>query len=554
MKKKRYSSFALIRGMLSLIGPYVWLIVLAVLLGTLGFFAAMGITFFSGLAIYDFINNGFSFSNGIAIYIVLVLVCGFARGFLRYAEQYLNHYMAFTLLAVVRDKIFAALTRQGSKVLDDKQRGEILSIIQSDVETMEVFYAHTITPFFIAIFVELGVFLSLFFLVGYEFALLALAADLIIGAIIPLIFFRSNKQLGKRYRELLSHSESLYLDAVYGVKEFVSYEKQEILLEEIAASSKKLNSLTRELNAKSAKFSSLTQAFIVIADIAIVALGGVLVHYGHLTSDAALSYAILAASFGPVVALAALPSNLTMSFASADRVLSIVNAPSPIKEGEKDFLFENLKMDHVSFAYEEKEILKDVSFDVKKGEIIGIKGKSGSGKSTILKLLLHFEEPVSGSVEYNGESVASYSRKAISDNVTLFSQSTYLFSGSFAYNLRLAKPEATEEELVDACKSAGILDYILSTPKGFDTEINAVKDNISSGEKQRLGLARVFLADTPLLLLDEATSNVDAYNEALILNELKKRKDKALIIVSHRDSTLSICDRVYLLENGITVK
>lgn len=550
--KKKMSSFALVKGMLSLIGPYVWLIVLAVLVGTLGYFAAMGITFFSGLAIFDFINNGFAISNNLVLYITLVLVCGFSRGLLRYAEQYLNHYMAFTLLAVVRDKIFAALTRQGSKVLDDKERGEILSIIQSDVETMEVFYAHTITPFFIAIFVELGIFLSLFFLVGYEFALLALLADILIGFITPIIYFHSNKKLGKKYRQKLSSSESLYLDAVYGTREFVSYEKEEKLLQDIAETSHELNRLTRALNEKSSKFTSITQALIVIADIAIVGLGAILVHYGHLASDSVLAYAILAASFGPVVALAALPSNLTMSFASAERVLNIVSAPSPIKEGEKAFSFESLLMEHVSFSYDDKEVIKDASLHLNKGEIIGIKGKSGSGKSTLLKLLLHFEDADKGKLSYNGQSISTYSREAISKNITLFSQSTYLFSGSFAYNLRIAKPDATEEELEKACASAGILEYILATPKGFETEINAVKDNISSGEKQRLGLARVFLADSPMLLLDEATSNVDAYNEALILNELKKqKKDKAIIVVSHRDSTLSICDRIYHLESGI---
>ncbi len=259
----------------------------------------------------------------------------------------------------------------------------------------------------------------------------------------------------------------------------------------------------------------------------------------------------VATSFGPVVALANLPANLTMSFASARRILPLIEERPKLSDGKEDFVFSNLEVRDVCFGYDDKEVIKGVSFSLRKGEIIGIEGKSGCGKSTLFKLLLHFEEPSSGEVAYNGESVSSYSREAISRNVTLFSQSTYLFKKTIRYNLNIAKPGASEEELYKALAKAGLADKVRSLKDGLDTEINDLGDNLSSGEKQRLGLARIFLADTPLILLDEATSNVDAYNEAYILNQLKKEKeDKAIIIISHRPTSLSICERIYHMKEG----
>jgi ATP-binding cassette subfamily C protein len=264
-----------------------------------------------------------------------------------------------------------------------------------------------------------------------------------------------------------------------------------------------------------------------------------------------LGYAIVAASFGPVVALANLPSNLTMSFASARRILDLIDTKPSSVEGDKSFKFGKLELKNVSFGYDDKDILTNINLSLNRGQIAGIYGKSGSGKSTLLKLLLNFESPKEGEVLFNNLKVQEYSREALTNNVILFSQSTYLFQGTIEYNLKIAKPSATDEELKLACEKAGILEYINKTEKGFQTEISALKDNLSSGEKQRIGLARVFLTSAPLLLLDEATSNVDAYNESLILKQLiKEKEDKAIIIISHRKSTLSICDKVYKLEGG----
>lgn len=548
---KKHSSFRLLKGMLSLVKGKRYLIVLAVLVGTLGFLSSMGITFFGGLGVAKLCGEDVALS--FPWIIALILICGSARGFLRYGEQYLNHYMAFTLLALVRNNVFSSLRKQGSKVLDDRSKGELLSILQSDTESLEVFYAHTITPFFIAIATE-AVVLTLFgVMLHYSFSLLALGLYLLIGGLTPVIFYLSNRKLSANYRSKLASSENASLNACYGIKETLFFQKEKESEKAISDSNKELNEITSKLNDKALASSSLVNALIVVGDLAIVGLGAYLFKEGVISSfRIILAYMTLATSFGPVVALANLPANLTMSFASAKRILPIIEEEAKIKEGDEDFSFASLDVKDLCFGYEgSKQILKDVSFGLRKGQIIGIEGKSGGGKSTLFKLLLHFEQPHSGEILYNGKDVSTFSREALAKNVALFSQSTYLFNNTIRYNLCIAKEGASDEELYSCLKKAGLYEKIKSLKDGLDTQINDLSDNLSSGEKQRLGLARVFLASTPVILLDEATSNVDAYNEAYILSQLKKEKeDKAILLISHRSSSLSICDKVYHLKDG----
>ncbi len=549
MKKNNF--FSLLKGMLSLIKGKRYLIVLAVLVGTLGFLSAMGITFFAGLTILKLL--GIDISLSFYWLIALILICGFLRGFLRYAEQYLNHYMAFTLLALVRNNLFSSLRKQGNKVLDDKNKGELLSILQSDTESLEVFYAHTITPFFIAILTEAIVLVLLGVLIHYSFSLLALVMYLLIGVLTPILFYLSNRKLGVQYRKALADSENNYLNACYGIKEILFFQKENEQAKILNDSTKSINSINKKLNDKTIIFSSITNVLILLGDLLIILLGGYLFKNGIISSYyIILGYMILATSFGPVVALSNLPANLTMSFASAKRILPLMYEEPKIKEGEDDFEFNSLDVKDVSFSYDDKkEVLKHISFSLNKGEIVGIEGKSGCGKSTLFKLLLHFEEVNNGTVEYNGKDISNYSRESLSKNVVLFSQSTYLFKNTIRYNLKIAKQDASDEELFEALKKAGLEEKIRTLKDGLDTQINDLADNLSSGEKQRLGLARVFLADCPLILLDEATSNVDAYNEAYILSQLKKEKgNKAILLISHRSSSLSICDKVYHLKDG----
>lgn len=548
---KKDSFFPLLKGMLKMVKGKRYLLVIAVIVGTLGFLSSMAITFFAALGIMKLMGNDIFLSFGWII--ACTLISGFLRGFLRYIEQYLNHYMAFTLLGMVRNNVFSALRKQGSKVLDERNKGELLSILQSDTESLEVFYAHTITPFFIAICTELVVLVLFGILVSYSFSLIALSFYLLIGGLTPILFYLSNRKLGVEYRKKLSENENDYLNSCYGIKEILFFQKEKEEEEILLSDTEEINKINRKLNDRSLGFSSVVNLLIILADIVVLFVSYLLMKQGTiLPTKMILAYFMIATSFGPVVNLANLPSNLTMSFASARRILAIMHEEIKVKDGNEDFDFETLSVNHLSFSYDQKKpVLKDISFSVKKGEIIGIEGKSGCGKSTLLKLLLHFENPDSGTVEYNGKTVQYYSREAIAKNVTLFSQNTYLFKNTIAYNLRIAKEDATDEELWQALRKAGIYDKIMSLDKKLDTEINDLGDNLSSGERQRLGLARIFLKDTSLVLLDEATSNVDAYNEALILNQLKKEgKDKAIILISHRMTSLSICDRIYHIKDG----
>ncbi len=546
---KKYSFFSLLKGMLSLIQGKRYLIVLAVVFGTLGFLSGMGITFFGALGIL----YGLDVDVHMPFYLILILLVlsGFMRGVLRYGEQYLNHYMAFTLLALVRNRLFSSLRKQGSKVLDERNKGELLSILQSDTESLEVFYAHTITPFFIAILTETIVLVLLGVLTNVYFSLMGLFFYLLIGALIPVIFYLSNRKLGVEYRKLLSESENEYLNSCYGMKEILYQEKESEEKERLSDVSGKLNIINRKLNARALSFSGATNLLIILGDIFIILIGYLLLKNGIINSiNIILAYMMIAASFGPVVALSNLPGNLTMSFASARRILSIIHEKPKVEDGKEDFDFESLNITSLSFRYDKNDVLKNINLSVKKGDIIGIEGKSGSGKSTLFKLLLNFEKPDSGHVLYNGLDVSEYSREAISRNITLFSQSTYLFKDTLEYNLRIAKKDATKEEMDEALKKACIYDKVYSLKDGLKTMVNDLGDNFSTGERQRLGLARVFLADTPLILLDESTSNVDGYNEALILNQLRKEKDKAIILISHKKSGLSICNKVYHLQKG----
>lgn len=547
----KVSSFKLIKKMLSLVKGKGYLIFLAVLVGTLGYLSAISITFFAAIGILSLLNVS-PFNIPLWIIIVLLCICGTLRGLFKYCEQYLNHYMAFTLLAMVRNNVFDSLRKQGNKVLDDKAKGELLSILQSDTESLEVFYAHTITPFFIAICVELIILILFGVLLSFSFSLFALFCYLLIGAVTPIIFYISNKKDGVRYREIISRNESNYLNSCYGISEILFTDNIKKESEILLSNTNEINQINKKLNRKTSILTSVVNLIIMISNILIILLSGILSKYEIIdTRLSILSYSLLSSSFGPVIALSMLPSNLTMSFASAKRIFNIIDGVKIEERGNESFSFESLKLKNVSFSYDKKEeLFKNINFSIHKGEIIGLEGKSGEGKSTILKLLLSFEKADSGQVLYNDKDITSYSLDSIRNNVCLFSQSTYLFKNTIRYNMLIAKTDASEEEIIAALKKARIYEKIVSLEKGLDTEINDKMSNFSTGEKQRIGLARVFLKNAPLLLLDEATSNIDGENEAFILNELKKENDKAILIISHRKTSLSICDKCYILKNG----
>ena len=557
--KLRRSGAKIMASLIVLLGSLSYIMILAVINGSVGFIAAMGVTVFGAtgaakalgiMGLCAEVSLSWGWIIGFAV------GCGVIRGGLRYLEQYSNHYIAFKLLAVLRDKIFGALRVLCPAKLESKQKGSIIAMITSDIETLEVFYAHTISPICIAVLVSLAVFLFVGFVSSWYLALVALFGYIVIGIVVPLISSGKLKASGVNYRKEFASFNAYFLDSIKGIKDIVLNNAEKDREAEVNRRSDILLKETKKMKNGITKSSAATELMVTLF-IAISLIAGILlVHFEMLDLGRMLIGVVtIFGSFGPVLAVSALPGNLTQTFASGDRVLNLLEekpAVTPIKNG-KTFDYENLSVKDLSFAYEKSApVLKDVCMHAEKGEIIGIVGESGCGKSTFLKLLLRFWEKDKGEINYNGIDVDKIASDNLLDNVTMVSQTTYLFDESIEENLRIAKPDATQEEIERACKMASVHDFIMTLPDGYKTQVGAMGDNLSAGEKQRIGLARAFLKGSQLILLDEPTSNVDSINEGMILKSLAEQKSKkSIILVSHRESTMAIADRIYRVENGV---
>ena len=552
-KKLRRSGAVIMANLILLLGSLAYIMILAVLNGSLGFLSAMGVTLFGALGIAKFLGESISLSYGALV--ALAIGCGALRGALRYFEQYSNHYIAFRLLAVLRDKIFGALRTLCPAKLESKQKGSIIAMITSDIETLEVFYAHTISPICIAVIVSSLVTVFVAVVASPFLALVALGAYLFIGIAVPMVSSARLKESGVHYRREFASFNAYFLDSIKGVKDIVLNGAGKEREKEVRDRSEILLGETKKMKHDTTRAAAFTELSVSLSILVTLAVGILLVHTGDLTlGKMVIGVTAVFSSFGPVIAISALPGNLTQTFASGDRVLDLLSEKpvvTPVENGEK-VAYENLSVSDLSFSYDgETEILRDIRMHAEKGEIIGIVGESGCGKSTFLKLLLRFWQKSGGSICYNGVDIDCIDSENLLDNVTMVSQVTYLFDETIADNLRIAKQDATEEELISACRLASVHDFIMTLPDGYQTRVGALGDNLSAGEKQRIGLARAFLSGSELILLDEPTSNVDSINEGIILKALsEQKKKKSIILVSHRESTMAIADRIYRVENG----
>ena len=553
-KNTRMNGGKIMARLIVLLGSLAYIMVIAVINGSLGFISAMGVTLMGAVGVAKALGENIALSYGW----IMGLAVGFGvlRGALRYAEQYCNHYIAFRLLAVLRDKIFGALRVLCPAKLESKQKGAIIAMITSDIETLEVFYAHTISPICIAVVVSSAVFVFVGCVSSWYLALVALCGYLAIGIVLPLISSKLMRSGGVGYRAEFSSFNAYFLDSIKGVKDIVLNNAENARLAEVDRRSDSLLDYTKKLKRKISTAAGLTEIFVSVFVILTLAVGVIMVVTDRLSVGMMIVGVVAVfGSFGPVIAISALPGNLTQTFASGDRVLKLLAekpAVEPVEDG-KPLDFERVETIDLSFGYDANErVLKDVCMHAEKGEIVGIVGASGCGKSTLLKLLLRFWEKDSGSIEYNGVDIDEIDSAALTDNVTMVSQSTYLFDQSVADNLRIAKADATMDEMRQACRKASVDEFIMKLPKGYDTQVGALGDDLSAGEKQRIGLARAFLHDGKLILLDEPTSNVDSINEGIILKALKdSRREKSIILVSHRESTMAIADRVYRIKDGV---
>lgn len=551
--KSRRSGAKIMASLIVLLGSLAYIMLLAVINGCIGNLCAMGVTVFASVGIAKALGETINMSYGLII--GLAIGCGALRGILRYFEQYSNHYIAFRLLAVLRDKIFGALRILCPAKLEGKKKGGIIAMITSDIETLEVFYAHTISPICIALIVSIAILLFVGFISSFYLSAVALVGYLLIGIAIPLLSSAKLKDDGVKYRSEFSGFSAYFLDSIRGIKDIVlnngAKKRQDVVNEKSTILLKE----TKKMKHNITKFQALIELMVSLFIIIALALGIVLVRNDMLSiGKMIIGVVCVFSSFGPIIAVASLPGNLTNTFASGDRVLNLLLEKPMVDEikNKNDFKYDKLVVSNLNFAYENNQnVLNDINMHVNKGEIVGIIGSSGSGKSTLLNLLLRFFEVNNDNIKYSNLDINEINTKSLHQNVTMVSQSTYLFAETIMENLLIAKKDATKEEVINACKMASIHDFITSLPDGYDTLVSALGDNLSAGEKQRLGLARALLRGSDLILLDEPTSNVDSINEGIILKSLKEQKNKkGIILVSHRESTMSIASRIYKIENG----
>lgn len=555
-KQKRRNGFTIMAKLIVLVGSLAYIMLLAVVNGLLGYLAALGTTLFGAMGVATLLKEPVLYGKvSVWLFVGLAVGSGVLRGILRYFEQYSNHNIAFKLLALLRDKIFNKLRKLAPAKIDNKNKGNLVAMITSDVEILEVFYAHTVSPVFIAITVSLTIFLFVGLFINWYLAAVAICAYVVIGIVFPPIASKAMASSGVNYKKKFASFSSYFLDSIRGAKEIVVHNAVEDRKKNVDEQSEGLLSSLKIMKRATARITGSTELLVTIFLIITTVVGIVLAKNGTITAGKMIiGIVAIFGSFGPVIAIAALPSSLTLTFAAGDRLLNLL-AEKPIVEdvtNKQDIEYKDVKVENVTFGYEENvEVLKDISMHAGKGEIVGIVGASGCGKSTLLKLLLRFYPFNKGDISYNDISINDINTQSLLSNVTMISQTTYLFDESIKENLRIAKADATEEEMKEACKVASIDDFISDLPQGYDTQVASAGNNLSAGEKQRVGLARAFLRGSELILLDEPTSNLDSINEGIILKSLLTMKGKrSIILVSHRKSTMAIADRIYKIENG----
>ena len=543
-QKKRRKGIVIMGQLIGLVKPLLPLMCLAILLGVVGYLCAISLTILAGYAMLK------GLLGKLAGMLILLAVL---RGILHYGEQYCNHFIAFKLLAIIRHKVFAKLRKLCPAKLQGRDKGNLISIITSDIELLEVFYAHTISPIAIAVLTSLIMVLF----IGSQYApagVIALTGYLMVGAVISLWNGRKGAAEGMAFRNSFGELNSFILDSLRGLDETIQYGQGEKRMQQMDARSRELGQMQKKLNRQEAFQGSITNLVILLFSFGMLFFMLWNFQKGNVNyEEMVIATIAMMGSFGPVVALSNLSNNLNQTLASGERVLSLLEEEPQIEEisGEEETRFTGAEAEHVDFSYEEEQILKDYSIELPEGKIVGIHGASGSGKSTLLKLLMRFWYVNNGRIRISEKDIRKINTKDLRDMESYVTQETYLFHDSIANNIAVGKPEASREEIMDAAKKASIHDFIMTLPDGYDTEVGELGDTLSGGEKQRIGIARAFLHDTPFLLLDEPTSNLDSLNEGIILKSLKEsRKNQTVVLVSHRKSTMNLADIIYEMNNG----
>ena len=549
----RQSGFKIMTRLIKVLKPLTPIMMITISFGVLGFLAAIAITTFGMIATATALNIDMGVS--IKTCIAVIIACGILRGVLRYIEQYSGHFIAFTILAILRDKVFKSLRKLSPAKLESKEKGNLISVITSDIELLEVFYAHTIAPIAIAIITSI-IMAVILFNINPIYGLVSALFYIIVGYLIPVISSKFGKDAGVEYRAEFAKTNSHLLESLKGIKEILLFNEGKNRLEQINKNSDVLDEKMAGIKKHEGIIKAFTDVTIMIAILTFLFISINLYNNNVVNIGQALvAIVILSSSFGPVVALSNLSNNLVQTFACAQRLFDILDEVPAVEEvdGDIELNSSHINVENVNFAYKDRldNLLKNINLEIKPGDKIGILGESGCGKSTFLKLLMRFWDVNEGSISLDNKNIKTMPTKTLRRSQSLVTQETFLFNDTIENNIKIGKKDATKEEVIAACKKASIHEFIQTLPKGYKTNAGELGSNFSSGEKQRIGIARAFLHDADILILDEPTSNLDTLNEVEILKSINNEcKDKSIVMVSHRKSSVSICDKKIYVKNN----
>lgn len=546
-KTKNRSAFGVMLGLIGMVKPLLGLMAVAIIMGCMGNLAATFITVLGGVGLGKAL--GFYTNLSWRFLFTMIVMLAVSRGILRYAEQASNHNIAFRLLARIRSKVFASLRKLAPAKLEGSEKGNLISVLTSDIELLEVFYAHTISPIAIAVITSV---VMCIFLGHYHVSLGIFAAVfyMMVGVVIPVLNGKAGQEYGRRYRKKYGDLNTVVLDNLYGLDEIIQYGQQKKRLAKMEACTKELEELNRTLKKKEAIQRITTDSVILLAGIVMLGISSFLFEKGMLDKGEVLIATIaMMSSFGPTAALSALSNNLNQTLASGNRVLNLLEEEPVVYDVTDGASFEegDILAKDVTFSYEDADsaVLSDFGHVFYQNTIHGILGKSGCGKSTLLKLMMRFYEVSGGSIRYGTTNVNEITTKELRNHISYVTQETFLFSDTIENNIKVAKENATREEVIEAAKKASLHEFVCSLPDGYDTRLGELGDSVSGGERQRIGIARAFLSQANVIFLDEPTSNLDSLNEGIILKSLEKEtKDKTILLVSHRKSTMGIAKNV----------
>lgn len=548
--KKELNNFQVVWRMMKLVKPLVLPMCLAIIMGVVGFLCAIGIPVLSVMALFQLV--GMYPHLPLSSLLIILLVMALLRGVFHYIEQAVNHYIAFKLLAIIRDHVYTALRRLAPAKLDGKDKGNLISLITNDIELLEVFYAHTISPVFIAMITSL-ILLKFFAHMHILAMFIALIAYLIMAIVIPFYVNHKGKEIGQKNRDEIGNMSTYILESLSGLSTLLQYDIGGLRKQRMLEKNDELETLQRQMKDIESVQVVMSQLLISLFSIIMFITMFILQQQGIVSVfDTIMATILMLSSFGPVMALSHLANNLLSTLSSGRRVIAILDEKELIKDviDQPTISFDDIEIDDLNFAYEDEIILKNLNLTLTKNQITGIVGKSGSGKSTLLKLIMRFYDPTSGQISIHDCDLKKINTANMRAMFAYVTQETILFHDTILNNIKIAKLDATDDEIYQACQKASIHDFIMSLPAGYQTQLSELGASLSGGERQRIALARAFLSDAPCILLDEPTSHLDVLNEAIILKSLQQQKDKTMILVTHRESTMRIAQQIIHMNQG----